>query len=89
MLDQLFEDFWHNYPRKTSKQAAKKAYHAVCPTPDLAVTILQDLVERMMYDWALREKKYIPYPSTYLNQRTWEDPIELPPEPEGEGGVVW
>ena len=88
LFDQLFEDFWHQFPRKTAKPAAKKAYFALEPSPDLAVTILQDLVTRMMYVWALSDKKYIPYPSTYINQRLWEDAVELPPEPE-QGGVVW
>lgn len=90
LLEQFFDDFWNAYPRNVGKVVAKKAFFALAPTPDMAVTILQDITERIMYDWHEREPKYIPHPSSYLNQRQWEDPLEKPDGPDPtERGFVW
>lgn len=88
LITHMFEEFWKAYPKKRSKPASLKAFIALKPTPELTITILNDLVERMMYDWSKRDIQYVPYPSSYLNQRQWEDEIEKPDDKQA-GGVVW
>jgi hypothetical protein len=72
------EVFWSAYPRKTSKQEAKKAFKKARVSPDFLVS---DIEERLRTGhWSDSEKAYIPHPSTYLNQKRWED--EIVPRPE-------
>ena len=90
MLEQMFEDFWQQYPNKKNKMAAKKAYWALNPSQELAITILTDLVDRMYHEWSLKETQYIPHPSTYLNQHRWEDEIDKrEADPNDNGGFIW
>ena len=90
MLEQMFNDFWQAYPLKKSKMVAKAAFFKLNPSQELAIRILEDLVDRMTYEWSLKEKQYIPHPSTYLNQHRWEDEIIKPDiDPQENGGFVW
>lgn len=68
-----FVEFYSAYPRKVSKQAALKAWKALKPDTDLARVILADVQRRCEGEWSGKDKQYIPHPSTYLNQRRWED----------------
>jgi hypothetical protein len=89
-LAMMFEDFWSMYPRKTSKQAALKAYIALDPDDELAIYILKDLANRCIYQWTDPKDPYILYASTYLNQRRFEDDIEIPEaNNHSEGKVLW
>lgn len=67
-----FEEFWQRYPNKKAKPIAYAAYCKVPITDQLA--ILDDLDTRVNSDeWRKELGKFIPHPSTYLNQRRWED----------------
>lgn len=65
----LFEQFWRQYPKKTSKQSAKKAW-AKCTEheDDILIAVVNFASECEGMD-----KKYIPHPSTWLNQERWRD----------------
>jgi hypothetical protein len=68
-----FDRFWQAYPRKTSKDEAKKAFAKIRVDVDLLIT---DVQERLRSGhWSISEKRYIPHPSTYLNQKRWQDEI--------------
>lgn len=69
-----FAAFWQQYPNKTGKQAAAKAWTraiATGATPDAIRTGLTAAVAV----WAAerRESRFIPHPATWLNQGRWED----------------
>lgn len=85
-LELMFADFYEGYPRKVNKAMAKRAYFAIKPTPEIAAAINKDVAMRKGNVWD--DIKYIPHPSTYLNNRVWEEelPKQLPPQ---NGGVVW
>lgn len=71
----FFAEFWKAYPRKTSKQMAIKSWKklGVDDSESLLDTILADVRRRVNGEWAGKELQYVPHPSTYLNQRRWED----------------
>ncbi len=85
-LELMFADFWEQYPRKSNKPTAKRAYFAAKPTPETAAIINKDVAMRKVQVWT--DMKYVQHPSTYLNNRVWEEelPKQLPPK---NGGVVW
>lgn len=71
----LFVLFWEAYPRKASKVAAKKAFDKLKVDDSLLEQMLNVLeIQKQSKQWA--DKQFIPYPTTYLNQRRWEDELE-------------
>lgn len=73
-LDDRFECFWKAYPVKKAKQQALKTWRKIKPNEELTQVII-DAVERQKKweDWKKDGGRYIPYPSTWLNQGRWED----------------
>lgn len=78
-----FAGFWNYYPKSAhkSKQAAIKAWDQLKPGDELIDEIAKALRRQMATDQWQRGIG-IPYPSTYLRQRRWEDEIADPDEPE-------
>lgn len=66
-----FDSFWRAYPKKVGKGDALKAWGKA--KPDLP-TVLKALEwQRQAPQWLRDGGQYIPNPSTYLNQKRWED----------------
>ena len=85
-----FAAFWRFYPRGEKPRAAAAAWDKLRPDDALIDTIARAL-KRQMASEEWQRGVGIPYASTYLNQRRWEDeshaPAEQPPE---EGGLpLW
>lgn len=85
-----FAAFWRYYPRGEKPRAAAAAWDKLRPDDALIDTIARAL-KRQMASEEWQRGVGIPYASTYLNQRRWEDeshaPAEQPPE---EGGLpLW
>ena len=74
--DADFEIFWSAYPKKKSKETARKAFEKAIKKTDLQ-TIL-DAVEKQKTtsDWMDHGGQYVPYPATWLNAGAWEDEIK-------------
>ena len=72
-----FEDFWKIYPRKVDKKGSYQKWirAGADDSKALTETIIDDVKRRITGDWSKTDEKYIPHPSTYLNQRRWEDEI--------------
>lgn len=69
-----FLRFWDAYPRKEGKGAALKAWEKIRPGDELLGKILAALESRRWPPrWLEDEGRFIPHPSTWLNQRRWED----------------
>ena len=71
--DKSFDVFWKAYPRKVSKEGARKAWKKLKVTDEVLTEMLFAL------DWQSEqweEKRYIPHPATWLNNRRWEDEQE-------------
>ena len=66
-----FDDFWRVYPRKIGKGAARKAYdRAVKKLPAHEIQFAAEAYARLV---AGKDPKYIPHPTTWLNQERWAD----------------
>lgn len=77
--DEPFSIFWKLYPRKDSKVPAQKAYEKLAPSPNLQQHILDALQKFKVCDqWVREGGKFIPFASTWLNQRRWDDEPPLP-----------
>ena len=64
----LFKDFWDAYPRKTAKGAAEKSWaKAILHTSGSDIIRILKRVK-----WP-DDADFVPHPSTWLNQRRWED----------------
>jgi len=78
-----FDCFWLQYPAKTNKQAAVKAW--------LKLKIDESLYQQIMVavakqkNWQQWQEGYIPHGSTWLNGKRWED-VEPVRKNNGGGG---
>ena len=70
--DSWFTAFWNEYPKKKDKAQAYKAFSKVCKTEETYNAIMSFLINQIPL-WT--EYKYIPYPSTWLNGKRWEDDL--------------
>lgn len=78
-----FGSFWDMYPRKEAKAYALKCWNRLAPGENMQAGIRADVVRKSQtWKWRQNNGEFIPMPSTYLNQRRWEDEgIVPPPEP--------
>ena len=71
---EAFEEFWAKYPRKDGRKAAIRAWDKLRPDKSLCRTMYTALNrQRGCAQWAEEEGRFIPYFSTWLNQRQWEN----------------
>lgn len=71
----LFDIFWKAYPRKVSPAAAKKSFAKLKVDEDLLNKMLKAIEQQKKTDqW--KDPKYIPHPSTWLNNERWEDEVQ-------------
>lgn len=69
--------FWIAYPRKIGKVMAFGEWKKINPNGILIQKIMSTLkAQKESAQWKEQNEKYIPYPSTWLHQRRWEDEIE-------------
>ena len=76
-----FEEFYKEYPKKVSKENVKKWFIKNNPSDELFKTIMSSLKKYKLSD-SWKDIKYIPYPSTWLNQKRWEDELSDTNVPE-------
>lgn len=69
----LFSRFWSAYPNKVKKSVAEKSWVKLNPDDALTERIIADVEQRKRTEWAGDGARFIPHPTTYLNQRRWED----------------
>jgi hypothetical protein len=70
IFDAGFEEFWQTYPRRTAKGAAQTAWAKAIIKEDADVIIAAAAAFAADVN---REDWVTPHPSTWLNQRRWED----------------
>lgn len=72
--EEQFKLFYEKYPKKVKKQDTKKWFEKNKPSNELFSFILDKLEQfRASDDWQKDGGQYIPYPTTWLNQKRWED----------------
>lgn len=74
MWETQFNDFYSLYPKKVKKQDVKKWFQKNKPSNELFSSMLYSLEQfRASKEWQKDGGQFIPYPSTWLNQKRWED----------------
>lgn len=79
---ELFDRFWNAYPRKVSKQTALRAFIKLNVDDVLLDKMLKAIeIQKKSDQW--QEERFIPHPSTWLNQERWNDE-----PPKTNGGLI-
>lgn len=68
-----FDAFWEIYPRKVGKGAAQKAFNKLneFDRRDVLAAVVE--YTNCVKQWPAYDRRFIPHPTTWLNQRRWED----------------
>lgn len=82
-FDVLFDRFWQSYPRKVSKQEARRAFIKLKPTEAFTDMLIKAVMAQKKWDKGWQEDvRFIPHASTWLNQARWEDEqTKIPAKP--------
>lgn len=75
-----FERFWKAYPRKVAKGGAQAIWRRLNPSEELTAQMIRAVERQAGSDqWSKDGGKFIPHPTTWLNQGRWQD------EPDNHG----
>jgi hypothetical protein len=79
----LFKKFWDAYPKKRDKGRVENWFSKHKPNEELVELMIKQ-IERLKdtKSWKENNGQYIPYPSTWLNAKGWEDEFETDSERE-------
>lgn len=73
----LFDKFWEVYPKKVSKGNVEKWFTKNKPSEDLVNEMITKInLLKETKQWKSDNGQYIPYPTTWLNAKGWEDEIQ-------------
>lgn len=74
----IFAQFWIAYPKKKSKEAARKAFlKKLDRMPDINEVIQKLGMLSLTEQWTKDNGKFIPHAATWLNDHGWEDEVVL------------
>ena len=76
----MFEDFWKVYPKKTDKGKALTIWKKICQKGKDRPTWkeIKKAILRQIKSSRWQDPKFIPHPTTWLNQSRWlDDPAEM------------
>ena len=81
-IKRKFDMFWDSYPKKVSKGNAEKWFEKNDPSEELVNIMIEKIkLLKTTEQWKSDNGKYIPYPSTWLNAKGWEDEIKISTKP--------
>lgn len=71
-----FNKFWKIYPNKKGKGKAFESWEKINPSKKLVDKILKAIDEQKeSLPWTRERGKFIPHPTTWLNQNRWDDEV--------------
>jgi len=71
-----FETFWNEYPKKVGKKDAKKSFDKALKSVKAETMIRAVIAQKKSGQWLRENGRYIPNPATWLNQGRWDDEIQ-------------
>ena len=84
----MFNEFWQAYPKKRDKARARKSFFKIKNLPDVFPHLMKGLEQqKASADWKKDGGKYIPLPSTWLNNERWEDELPTQVQPPAQGPI--
>ena len=88
IISDRFEMFWKEYPKRVGKKYARLVFLKLKPTGLLLQKMLMTLqAYKQTEQW--QDIKYIPHPSTWLNQERWEDDLSIVTGGKHAGILEW
>ena len=83
-----FKEFWTVYPNKVDKNKACELWQKLAPDEALKKQIIAAVKQQAKSDkWTKDGGQFVPYPSTWLRGRRWEDEPTAPTVTESGSGV--
>lgn len=80
---QIFEKFWNEYPKKKDKDKAFKWFEKNKPSEEEFEYMMKQLKRfKDTAEWKEQNGRFIPYPTTWLNAKRWQDEFETDTERE-------
>lgn len=80
LQEKRFNEFWTAYPKKVGKKAAWAAWKKVKPDAELFDKIMTSISKaKATEQWQRENGRFIPNPTTWLNQGRWDDEYEEGP----------
>ena len=78
-VEQMFDEFWNEYPKKENMVRAKRAFMGLDPDEDAFKTLMK-AVKRSKADekWQMENGRFIPLAANYILDRRFEDRVVLP-----------
>ena len=74
--ERRFAEFWNEYPKKVGKQAARTSWKRIKPDAKLHERIMQAVATaKKSEQWNREGGRFVPNPSTWLNQGRWDDEL--------------
>lgn len=70
-----FSEFWKKYPKKIGKGAAEKSWEKLTPPLDVILVAIE--TQKKCDQWSKDNGQFIPNPATWLNQKRWEDEVDV------------
>jgi len=85
-----FLKFWESYPRKEAKDEAFKSFSKYADLPPVEEIVAKVEQFKLCEKWRKDGGKYVPMPTTWLNQRRWKDmvPLDQPTQKPKSGSTV-
>lgn len=88
VLEKSFNEFWEVYPKKVDKKIAQKLWDNLAPDNELKNIIIAAVKRQAQSEeWRKDNGQFVPYPSTWLRRRRWEDEPTTPTVVESGDGV--
>ena len=82
--EEKFSKFWEAYPRKEGRKVAAQRWEKIKPDDALFDQIMEAIERQKKTTWKDKEVKFIPHPSTWLNQERWTDQVSTS-KPQASG----
>ena len=84
-----FNTFWQEYPRKVGKGKAWESWSKAKGRPAIANILAAVIEQKASPQWMKEAGQFIPHPSTWLNQRRWDDKPTVALPNNGDKGQGW
>jgi hypothetical protein len=76
IVNEGFEEFWKAYPRKVNKREATERWNRA-KLPEMSFIINAIEIQKQTDQWKKDNGKFIPHPTTWINQERWNDEVEV------------
>lgn len=75
LIQNAFDQFWSEYPRKIAKEDARKAFKKNGCWEHMETILPAIRRHAQCFQWTRDRERFIPHPATWLNGRRWEDEL--------------